>query len=437
MSMELGPYTNFHELNQDWFLDEFNKVLKEWAEMKKSFSNLNDAFNDLHDYVQDYFKNLDVQEEINNKLNEMYANGELEDIINTIFYKIEKDVVFNNISSLSNKRFICIGDSYAGGYTPETESIISNGWAKQMQKSLSINDNDFYISHEGGTGFANAGNSKVWGDTISTIEVNKPETIDYVIFCGGYNDASKSVNEVNTGIIHAITETKKRFTKAKILIGFVGMTGENYNAFQAIKRTFLAYSSNSISGSYIYMNGVEKSLYSLSLLSESDKHHPTKEGNKIIANSIIKFLCCGNVEIDISGSTIINPIADIKNTSANFQYKNGKCSLYIEEQTININSGNVTLNKYGIELFNTLLTPLFNNPPNDNYSVHCVVVANINSTTRYFDAIAQIYRSNMNTYNLLITLINDEKTNYLTIDSLKQIQIPSLKLQGELFTTFQ
>ena len=30
MSMELGAYTNFHELNQDWFLDEFNKLVSQW-----------------------------------------------------------------------------------------------------------------------------------------------------------------------------------------------------------------------------------------------------------------------------------------------------------------------------------------------------------------------------------------------------------------------
>ena len=81
MSMELGPYTNFHELNQDWFLNEFNKVLAEWAAMNKSFSDLNAAFNDLHDYVHDYFKNLDVQEEIDNKLDSMAKDGSLYAII--------------------------------------------------------------------------------------------------------------------------------------------------------------------------------------------------------------------------------------------------------------------------------------------------------------------------------------------------------------------
>ena len=83
MSMEnLGPYTNFHELNQDWFLQEFNKLLERWKAMQKNFDSLQDAFNDLKSYVQDYFKNLDVQEEINNKLDEMYNNGLFEVLLN-------------------------------------------------------------------------------------------------------------------------------------------------------------------------------------------------------------------------------------------------------------------------------------------------------------------------------------------------------------------
>lgn len=76
MSMEnLGPYTNFHELNQDWFLQEFNKVVAQWKAMQKNFDSLQDAFNDLKSYVENYFKNLNVQEEVNNKLNEMFENG--------------------------------------------------------------------------------------------------------------------------------------------------------------------------------------------------------------------------------------------------------------------------------------------------------------------------------------------------------------------------
>lgn len=82
MSMEnLGPYSNFHELNQDWFLNEFNKVIAQWKAMQKNFDNLQDAFNDLKSYVQDYFKNLNVQEEVNNKLNQMLNDGELSNLL--------------------------------------------------------------------------------------------------------------------------------------------------------------------------------------------------------------------------------------------------------------------------------------------------------------------------------------------------------------------
>lgn len=77
MSMELGAYSNFHALNQDWFLDEFNKLVSQWEAMQKKFDNLQDAFNDLKNYVQDYFKNLDVQEEINKKLDQMNEDGTL------------------------------------------------------------------------------------------------------------------------------------------------------------------------------------------------------------------------------------------------------------------------------------------------------------------------------------------------------------------------
>ena len=93
MSMEnLGPYTNFHELNQDWFLQEFNKIIAQWKAMQKNFDNLQDAFNDLKSYVQDYFKNLDVQDEINNKLDSMLEDGSLSSAIVTALLPMQPKI---------------------------------------------------------------------------------------------------------------------------------------------------------------------------------------------------------------------------------------------------------------------------------------------------------------------------------------------------------
>ena len=110
MSMEnLGPYSNFHELNQDWFLNEFNKVIAQWKAMQKNFDNLQDAFNDLKNYVKDYFKNLNVQDEINKKLDDMIKDGTLSEIINT--------AIGNDYISIKN--YGCVGD----GVTDDTEGI--------------------------------------------------------------------------------------------------------------------------------------------------------------------------------------------------------------------------------------------------------------------------------------------------------------------------
>ena len=103
MSMEnLGPYTNFHELNQDWFLQEFNKLIAQWKAMQKNFDNLQDAFNDLKSYVQDYFKNLDVQDEINNKLNSMINDGTLLTIISPTIITSTSNWLTEHITNPSN-----------------------------------------------------------------------------------------------------------------------------------------------------------------------------------------------------------------------------------------------------------------------------------------------------------------------------------------------
>ena len=56
----------------------FNKLSKQ---TKQTVEDYIDQFNTLHDYVHDYFDNLDVQEEINNKLDAMVEAGTLQEII--------------------------------------------------------------------------------------------------------------------------------------------------------------------------------------------------------------------------------------------------------------------------------------------------------------------------------------------------------------------
>lgn len=65
------------------FENDVNQRVTEFENsVNDTVNNFIEQFNQLRDFVDDYFDNLDVQQEINNKLDEMYQNGELADIVN-------------------------------------------------------------------------------------------------------------------------------------------------------------------------------------------------------------------------------------------------------------------------------------------------------------------------------------------------------------------
>lgn len=76
------PYINFHELNLDWILAKVREWLETADNWEKWQRNVQDGFDALKRYVNNYFDRLDVQDEINNKLDEMLADGSLQEIIN-------------------------------------------------------------------------------------------------------------------------------------------------------------------------------------------------------------------------------------------------------------------------------------------------------------------------------------------------------------------
>ena len=60
---------------------EMNKIINSVNLSGEQVEKLTNAFNELQNYVNNYFNNLNVQEEINNKLDEMSESGELQNIL--------------------------------------------------------------------------------------------------------------------------------------------------------------------------------------------------------------------------------------------------------------------------------------------------------------------------------------------------------------------
>ena len=62
-------------------VDYLNKTMEDVETLHGDVSNLHTAYEELQGYVNNYFSTLDVQEEINNKLDNMASSGELYEII--------------------------------------------------------------------------------------------------------------------------------------------------------------------------------------------------------------------------------------------------------------------------------------------------------------------------------------------------------------------
>ena len=66
-----------HELNLDWILAKVKELATEWLQVHTEFETMQQLVNGLEEYIRDYFENLDVQEEIDIKLDEMAGDGSL------------------------------------------------------------------------------------------------------------------------------------------------------------------------------------------------------------------------------------------------------------------------------------------------------------------------------------------------------------------------
>ena len=77
------------------------KISVKLNETITSQNNLIDAQQTLQKYVDEYFTNLDVQNEINNKLDQMAESGELESIIEQ-YLQFNTATIFNTVSDMKN-----------------------------------------------------------------------------------------------------------------------------------------------------------------------------------------------------------------------------------------------------------------------------------------------------------------------------------------------
>ena len=107
-------------------VEYLNMVIEQTNQSTEQVAVLTDSFNQLKDYVDHYFDNLDVQEEINNKLDAMVQDGTMASLIDPILTEFEAEIraevsTIGDVTDLEtvNKNTVvagvnCANENYSG-----------------------------------------------------------------------------------------------------------------------------------------------------------------------------------------------------------------------------------------------------------------------------------------------------------------------------------
>lgn len=113
-----------------------NEIMPAINNNAEATSELQDLFIELQNYVDNYFENLNVQEEINNKLDDMAEHGELADII-AQYIQLQYIKIFDTVSDMKLAENLTNGDTVmTNGYY----NLNDGGSAKYKVRNVTSDD---------------------------------------------------------------------------------------------------------------------------------------------------------------------------------------------------------------------------------------------------------------------------------------------------------
>ena len=267
----------------------------------EAIQELQNLYELLRTYVNDYFDNLDVQEEINNKLDEMVSDGTIDDIIinKTPFPELENRV--ENIENSSLTELVVVGDSYS--------ALDLSTWAEDTATQLNLN---LHKSAQSGLGYTRETEANTFFidllnrfiDNVHFPELFMSETLrnktKYVITYGGINDYASTETALATAVETYCNRAKELFPNAQIIIVGPQMAIADVNKIRNLT-IVKGLSKGAMSAGCSYTDAREwliNTPYQYTTLYSSDNLHPSAKGYKIITSKMLNLIAGNNSVTD-------------------------------------------------------------------------------------------------------------------------------------------
>lgn len=199
--------------------EEINKIINSTNLTGEQVESLTNAFNNLQDYVNNYFENLNVQDEVDNKLDDMAESGVLADIINEQIFNDLNEQIQQNTEDIAEINSILdenIGDE-SNIYFISSNTIITD-------QNNFVGDCCFIKGEK--NILIDVGNQIDCNALINFLINNNINKIDYVILSHYHNDHIGGTGA--EGLITLLNQSFLDWSECTFILPHKNI---NYNAF--------------------------------------------------------------------------------------------------------------------------------------------------------------------------------------------------------------
>lgn len=214
----------------------------------------------------------------------------MSEIVQIAGFEIVDAKARKDINTLKNKKYLFIADSYGVGSNPDGLTLTT--WTKLVPQYLGLTTDDYKVSNVSGSGFV-VGTTYL--NQLKSFVVDDKNSITDIVVCGGANDRTSTVTEIETAISTFMDYAKENYPNATVRVGHIGWSVNQNNSGVCSAVSLQAY-RNVVKYGGVYLNNVEYSNHEYDAF-VSDGWHPGQKAQDMISRCIANAILTGSCNV--------------------------------------------------------------------------------------------------------------------------------------------